>query len=91
MQESIAMQQISEEEAHRLAGDADCPVLFKEENDITESAVCLKKFPGGYVLGISCDRDNVFELFFSDNYDEIARYYEDYVNTMHQNGSPFAK
>jgi hypothetical protein len=45
------MREITEDEAIRLAGDAECPVLRKEESDPMEAAVCLKRFPTGYVLG----------------------------------------
>lgn len=86
------LKEITEEEAYSLAGDAEVfPILFKEENEETESAVCLKRFPTGYILGVSCDRDDIFRLFFCEEYDELLRLYKHYEEIMKANGTPFSE
>ena len=85
------MKEITEEEASKLAeGGTEFPIIIKEEDDRTESAVALKKFPTGYVLGISCDTENIFKLFFSENLDEITEYCNKYLKTLRDRGNPFS-
>ena len=84
------MKEISETEAYRLAnGGTEFPLLIKKEDDVTESAVALKKFPGGYVLGVSCDSKNMFKLFFSKNIDEIMELCNAYLTVLRERGNPF--
>jgi hypothetical protein len=47
------MPQTTKEGALALAGESECPLLRKEEADEMGAAVWLKKFPGGYVIGVS--------------------------------------
>ena len=85
------MKEITEEEASKLAeGGTEFPIIIKEEDDRTESAVALKKFPTGYVLGISCDTENIFKLFFSENLDEITKHCNKYLKTLRDRGNPFS-
>lgn len=84
------MKEITEEEAYRLAQNGtEFPIIIKEEDDRTESAVALKKFPTGYVLGVSCDTKNMFKLFFSENFDEIMEQCNKYVKVLREKGNPF--
>ncbi len=85
------MKEITEEEAYKLAeGATEFPLLIKEEDEQTESAVALKKFPTGYVLGVSCDTENIFRLFFSDNPDEIMTLCKSYLAKLREQGNPFS-
>lgn len=84
------IKEISEQEAFKLAEGADeFPVLVKEENDGSESAVCLKKFPTGFILGVSCDTKEVFKLYYSEDYDELFDKCEYYLEIMRKKGHPF--
>lgn len=83
------MREISEEEADRLAGDAKPPLLAKQENDATESAVALKRFPDGYLLGISCDTTGRFQLFALSDEAAARSAYERHVRQMEVTGTPF--
>lgn len=84
------MKEITEEEAYKLAqGATEWPIVIKEEDEQTESAVTLKKFPTGYVLGISCDTENMFKLFFSENLDEIMEHCNKYIKILREEGNPF--
>jgi hypothetical protein len=82
------MREISEQEAFELAGESDCPVLRKEEAEALEAAVCLKQFPGGYVLGVS-DKIRDLRLWFTRDLDVAEREYDRYVGDMRAHGSPF--
>ena len=85
------MKEITEEEAYALAkGGTEFPIIIKEEDDRTQSAVTLKKFPTGYVLGISCDTENIFKLFFSQDIDEITEYGNKYLKVLKNKGNPFS-
>jgi hypothetical protein len=84
------MKQITEEEAYRLAAKAtEFPIIIKEEDERTESAVTLKKFPTGYILGVSCDTKGIFKLFFSEDFDEINRLCIAYLTVLREAGNPF--
>lgn len=82
------MREISEEEAVRLAGEAGCPVLRKEESDPMEAAVCLKRFPTGYVLGIS-DKVDDLQIWFTDDLAVAEQRYDEYVTLMRSHGTPY--
>jgi hypothetical protein len=85
------MKQITEEEAYRLAGNAtEFPIIIKEEDERTESAVTLKKFPTGYILGVSCDSKGLFKLFFSEDFDEINQLCTTYLTVLREMGTPFS-
>ncbi|WP_338792458.1 hypothetical protein [Bernardetia sp. MNP-M8] len=85
------IREITEEQAYKLAeGAKDFPVLVKEEDEITESAVTLKKFPTGYLLGVSCDTKDLFKLFFSPNLNEMTLLTESYIMNLREKGNPFA-
>jgi len=85
------MKEITEEEAYKLAeSGTEFPIMIKEEDDRTESAVTLKKFPTGYVLGVSCDTENIFKLFFSESIDEIMKYCNQYLKILREKGNPFS-
>jgi hypothetical protein len=82
------MRKISEEEAFTLAGESECPVLHKEESDPMEAAVCLKQFPGGYVLGVS-DKVRDLHMWFTTDLAEAQRHFTEHVRVMHETGIPF--
>ena len=82
------MREISEDEACQLAGEADCPVLRKEESDPMEAAVCLKRFPTGYVLGVS-DKMHDLRIWFSDDLAAAEQRYDHFANLMKLYGTPF--
>ncbi len=83
------MRRITEQEAWRTAGDEEPPVLGKVEHDATESAVTLKRWPAGFVLGISCDLDDRFELYAIDEEAEARAQFERHVEQMQTTGRPF--
>ena len=83
------MREISEAVAIELAGDADCPVVSKDENEETESAVCLKKFPDCYVLGVSTDLTDTFKLYAFDDLAPAKAEYDRFVSIMRRTGTPF--
>lgn len=83
-----SMLEISEDEAFALAGEAECPVLRKEESEGLEAAVCLKRFPAGYVLGAS-DRVRDLRLWLTDDLALAEGCYEEFVRIMRNCGSPF--
>jgi hypothetical protein len=69
------MREVSEAEVVSMAGEFDCPVLAKEESEEMEAAVCLKKFPQGYVLNIS-DKLEDLRLFFTPSREEADKWYQ---------------
>ncbi len=84
------IQRISEDEAKLITkNDTTWSVIIKEENNMTESAVCLKKIAKGYLLGVSCETTNFFELFFSKNYDEIYKMCEQHIKIMKETNYPY--
>lgn len=84
------IKKVSIKEVVGLSGDAkEFPVLIKEENDITESAVCLKKLPKGYMLGISSETKEVLELYYSTDYDSILKKCKECSEKMLKTGYPF--
>lgn len=85
------MREITEEEAYKLAeGGTEFPIIIKEEDDKTESAVALKKFPTGFILGVSCDTENLFRLFYSENKEEITELCNKYLKILREKGNPFS-
>lgn len=85
------IKEITEEEAYKLAENAtEFPILFKEEDEQTKSAVTLKKFPTGYILGVSCDTEDIFKLFFCENLNEITVLSNKYLNNLREVGNPFS-
>jgi hypothetical protein len=82
------LREITEEEAFSLAGDAECPVLRKEESDPQEAAVCLKRFPTGYLLGAS-DKVRDLHLWLFDDLDAAERRYDELVSLLREHGTPF--
>jgi hypothetical protein len=84
------MREISEKEAIELAGEAECPVLRKEEAEAMEAAVCLKQFRGGYVLGVS-DKVNDLRIWFTQDFAVASAEYDRYVSIMRAVGSPFGR
>lgn len=82
------MRKITEDEAFALAGEADCPVLHKEESDPMEAAVCLKRFPEGYVLGVS-DKVRDLHIWFTPDLETAKARYDHHVQTMRACGTPF--
>jgi hypothetical protein len=82
------MREITEEEAFALAGEEECPVLRKEESDPLEAAVCLKRFPTGFVLGAS-DKVKELCLYFTTDLAEAEQQYEELVTQMRASGTPF--
>lgn len=86
----MSMREISENEAFAMAGEADCPVLMKEENEPMEAAVCLKQFPQGYVLGAS-DKVKDLRLWFTEDFVEAETEYQRLLAIMLEQGSPLAE
>jgi hypothetical protein len=84
------MIEITEEEAYKLAeGATEWPIVVKEEDEKTESAVTLKKFPTGYLLGVSCDTEDLFKLFFSKDFCEISELCNKHLKILREQGNPF--
>jgi len=84
------IKKITEEEAEQLAAGAnEFPVITKEENEDSESAVCLKKLPAGYLLGVSCDTKDLFDLYYSEDYELIKDKCDFHIATMKAKGHPF--
>ncbi len=83
------MIEISEEEAYRRAGDSEPPLLAKSENDVTESAVALKRFPDCFMLGISCDTQDRFQIFAFDDEQEARVAFARHEARMQESGTPF--
>ncbi|WP_299272594.1 hypothetical protein [uncultured Psychroserpens sp.] len=84
------IKKITENEAIELSGDAiEFPVISKEENDKTQSAVCLKKMPAGYLLGISSETKNKLELYYSNDYEIMQNKYDKCMKLMEETGFPF--
>jgi hypothetical protein len=84
----MAMREITEDEPLEMAGDSDCPVLAKEESDEMEAAVCLKRFPQGYVLGVS-DKIQDLSLWFTSDKALADQHYARFVARMRRFGTPF--
>lgn len=84
------IKKVTEEEAHELTkDDHNWTIVIKEENDITESAVCLKKIKIGYLLGVSCDTTNFFELFIATDYEEILKKTHHHIALMKETNYPY--
>lgn len=83
------MREISEEEANRLGGEAIAPVLMKVENDATESAVCLKRLPNGFLLGVSCETKGVMRLFLFEDERLAHIALQKHAIQMENTGFPF--
>lgn len=84
------MREISEAEAYEMAGDADCPVLRKDESDPMEAAICLKRFPQGYILGVS-DKANDLRIWFTTDLAMAEEHYDRYLSLMREHGTPFMR
>ena len=82
------MRKITEDGAYAMAGDTDCPVLRKEESEAMEAAVCLKRFPTGYVLGVS-DKVNDLHIWFTTDLVVAEQQYDQYTRLMRDSGTPF--
>ena len=82
------MREIMEHEAVAMAGEAECPVLRKQESEAMEAALCLKRFPDGYVLGAS-DRAHDLKLWFTTDLAVAREHYDELARTMAATGSPF--
>ena len=82
------MREISEDEALGMAGEADCPVLRKDESDAMEAAICLKRFPQGYILGVS-DKTNDLRIWFTTDLAIAEQHYDRYLSRMREHGTPF--
>ncbi len=84
------IKKVSIEEVVELSANTkEFPVLFKEENDTTKSAVCLKKMPEGYLLGISSETKKVLELYYSNHYSSILDKCKKCSEKMLKTGFPF--
>ena len=79
----------AEEEDNLRMGITESPILTKKEAKASRSAVCLKKYPKGFVLEISCDSERLHRLFFDENYEVIYAKYQNYSTTIHEKGNPF--
>lgn len=84
------MQKIAESEVWKMAGDADCPVIYKEESEPKEAAVCLKRFPTGYIIGVS-DKDNGLQCWFTTEITVAEEEYQMFLQKMQSFGTPFGK
>lgn len=84
------MRRISEDEAWTTAGNEEPPLLAKAEWDATQSAVALKRWPDFYVLGLSCDLDDRFELYAFDDEDAARQAYDERRALMQRTGRPFS-
>ncbi len=66
-------------------------MLAKVENDDTQSAVALKRWPDCFIVGISCDLDDRFELYACDGEAEAWDAYRAAAALMERTGRPFAE
>lgn len=73
-----------------LADGEDWPVVRKHEWDATESAVCLKRTRDGFILGVSCDRDDAIQFFFGDDQQAMIELTERFVVEMEKSGNPLS-
>ncbi len=86
------IKEITEKQAYKLAeGATEWPIVVKEEDEQTESAVALKIFPTGYLLGVSCDTQNMFKLYFSEDFCEISELCNTHLRKLRELGNPFLK
>lgn len=86
--DDAAFREISELDAYALAGRARCAVLGKEESLAQRAAVCLKRMPVGYVLGISDERHDL-KLWYTADLGAARKRFAVCVETMRRSGSPF--
>lgn len=82
------MREISPDLADAIAGGDPCPELAREQNDETEAAVALQKYPGGYVLG-ACDQAHEPKLWFTTELEAAKARFEELVKAIRETGSPF--
>jgi hypothetical protein len=83
-----AFREISELDAYALAERSECPVLGKEECAPQQAAVCLKRMPVGYVLGIS-DSRHAPKLWYTADLGAARERFSVFVEKMRRSGSPF--
>ncbi len=81
------MQRVSEKEANALSGDAECPVIFKEESEPQEAAVCLKRLPTGFLLGAS-DKTGELQLWTFTDLEDAEDNYNRLTQIMRIHGTP---
>lgn len=84
------IQKVSEEQVLELSGNTmEFPVIIKQENCKTQSAVCLKKMPKGYLLGLSSETEKRLDLFYSENYAAILHMCHTHIKKMMDKDLPF--
>lgn len=84
------MRPISEDEAWASAGPDEPPLLAKAEYDATQSAVAIKRWPDFFIVGVSGDLDERFELYACEDEAEAREAYHFHVEFMERTGRPFA-
>lgn len=84
------MRPISEDEAWASAGPDEPPLLAKAEYDATQSAVAIKRWADCFIVGVSCDLEERFELYACDDEVEAWEAYHFHVELMERTGRPFA-
>ena len=85
---AAAFREISELDAYVLAERGECPVLGKEESALQRAAVCLRRMPVGYVLGIS-DSRHALKLWYTPDLGAARERFSVFVAKMRRSGSPF--
>ncbi|NQX95436.1 MAG: hypothetical protein HRT64_11060 [Erythrobacter sp.] len=90
MIEELTEEQVWNLANSELSGDEDWPVVTKSEWEETESAVCLKRTKGGYVLGVSCDRDDAIRFFFAEDRDAMSDLAKRFEIEMKASGNPLS-
>ena len=83
------MELLSEAQVWELAGATNPPFLFKQENETTESAVCLKQFPSCLILGVSSDVIDRAEFYKFHDKTAAVQAYERFVSFMEKSSFPF--
>lgn len=70
------MRQLTEAEAWESAGESEPPLLAKTENEASQCAVSLKRWPHYFVLAMHRESDDRLDIFAIDDENEAWRLYE---------------
>jgi len=87
----VGMEILTEAQVWALAGGEDPPVLAKEERDDTQSAVCLKRFATGFVLGVSSETLDRIEFYRFNGEASAFEAFNRCVELMNRTGLPFER
>lgn len=83
------MRKLTEEEAWESAGDIEPPLLAKAENEFTQCAVSLKRWPHWFILAMHRESDDRLDMFAFNDESEAWQRYEGQVAKLNTTGDPF--